>query len=58
MSNKTMVEMYYTNKFGNQEKVVVYDITYDTADGFPKFLIYLDGQWIRKSAKYFKPIGE
>lgn len=50
-----MIEMYYTNKFGNQEKIIVYDITYDTADGFPKFLIYLDGQWIRKSAKYFKP---
>jgi hypothetical protein len=48
--------MYYINKFGSLEKVVVYDITYDTKDGFPQFLTYIDGQWIRKSAKHFRPI--
>lgn len=33
----------------------VFDITYDNV-GYPRFLIYKDGQWIRRSAKYFKPI--
>lgn len=32
----------------------VFDITYDTA-GYPNFLIYKDGQWIRISAKHFEP---
>lgn len=36
-------------------KVKIYDISYDK-DGFPLFLIYFNEQWIRKSAKYFKPI--
>jgi hypothetical protein len=35
----------------------VYDITYDKA-GYPHFLIYKDNQWVRMSAKHFKPIGE
>lgn len=48
--------MIYTYK--NESRIVkVYDITYDSK-GFPLFLIYLDGQWIRKSAKYFIPKGE
>lgn len=51
-----MFELYYANKFGGMERVVVYDITYGSEDGYPLFLVYLDGQWIRKSAKYFKPI--
>ena len=32
----------------------IYDITYDK-NGYPQFLIFKDGQWIRRSAKYFKP---
>ena len=32
----------------------VFDITYDS-DGYPLFLIYKDGQWIRMSAKHFTP---
>lgn len=32
----------------------VYDITYNKA-GYPQFLIYKDGQWLRVSAKYFIP---
>lgn len=36
------------------ESYTVYDITYDKA-GYPHFLIYKDGQWLRMSAKYFRP---
>lgn len=35
----------------------VYDIAYDRA-GYPHFLIYKDGQWLRLSAKYFRPLEE
>ena len=35
----------------------VYDISYDKA-GYPRFLIYKDGQWTRMSAKHFKPIDD
>ena len=38
----------------NGKDYKVYDITYDKA-GFPHFLIYKDGQWLRMSAKYFRP---
>ena len=34
---------------------VIYDVSYNKS-GYPMFLIYKDGQWIRKSAKYFSPI--
>lgn len=33
----------------------VYDITYDNT-GYPYFLIYEDRQWIRMSAKHFRPL--
>lgn len=33
----------------------VYDITYDAITGYPQFLIYKDGQWLRVSAKHFEP---
>lgn len=33
----------------------VYDVTYNNA-GYPHFLTYKDGQWLRLSAKYFRPI--
>ena len=33
----------------------VYDITYDNC-GYPRFLLYKDGQWIRQSAKYYVPL--
>lgn len=32
----------------------VYDITYNKA-GYPHFLVYKDGQWVRMSAKHFEP---
>ncbi len=38
----------------NNKMYQVYDITYDKA-GYPHFLIYKDGEWIRMSAKHFKP---
>lgn len=41
----------------NNEHCVVYDITYDKA-GYPRFLIYKNGQWIRMSAKHFRPYNE
>ena len=34
--------------------VSVYDVTYDS-DGYPQFLVYKNGQWIRHSAKNYKP---
>ena len=33
----------------------VFDVTYDDA-GYPRFLIYRDNQWIRMSAKHFRPL--
>lgn len=45
--------MIVVNKNSN-EKYTVYNITYDNA-GYPHFLIYKDGQWIRMSAKHFRP---
>lgn len=33
----------------------VFDVTYDDA-GYPRFLIYRDNQWIRISAKHFRPL--
>lgn len=41
------------NKNSN-EKYDVYDVTYDKK-GYPHFLIYKDEQWIRLSAKNFRP---
>lgn len=39
----------------NGKDYKVYDIAYDKA-GYPHFLIYKDGQWLRMSAKYFRPL--
>lgn len=38
----------------NGKKYEVFNVTYDNA-GYPHFLIYKDGQWIRMSAKHFRP---
>lgn len=48
-----MVNLNVINK-DNGKDYKVYDITYDKA-GYPHFLIYKDGQWLRMSAKYFRP---
>lgn len=34
--------------------VDVYDIVYDKT-GYPQFLIYENNQWVRVSAKHYKP---
>ena len=47
------MNMTVVNK-NNNEHYKVYDITYDR-NGYPHFLIYKDGQWVRLSAKHFKP---
>ena len=41
----------------NGKNYTVYDITYDKA-GYPHFLVYKDGQWLRMSAKHFRPYSE
>ena len=33
----------------------VFDVAYDNV-GYPHFLVYKDGQWIRMSAKHFRPL--
>ncbi len=40
----------------NNERYDIYDITYDKA-GYPHFLIYKDGEWVRMSAKHFRPMN-
>lgn len=35
----------------------VYDITYDKT-GYPHFLIYKNREWVRMSAKHFRPYNE
>lgn len=37
--------------------VTVYHVSYDS-NGYPLFLVWHDGQWIRKSAKHFEPPKE
>ena len=32
----------------------IYDIVYDKT-GYPHFLIYKDSEWVRMSAKHFRP---
>lgn len=50
------INMNLINK-NNDKSYTVYDITYDKA-GYPHFLVYKDGQWIRMSAKHFRPYNE
>lgn len=38
----------------NGKDYTVYDISYDNT-GYPHFLVYENGQWIRMSAKHFRP---
>ena len=34
----------------------VYDVSYDKK-GYPHFLVFKDGQWLRLSAKHFCPVS-
>lgn len=49
------MKMTVFNKETN-EKFEVFDITYNKS-GYPTFLIYKNGQWVRMSAKHFRPFG-
>jgi hypothetical protein len=49
------MNMIVVNK-NNDKQYTVYDITYDKS-GYPHFLLYKDGQWVRMSAKYFRPFS-
>ncbi len=48
--------VYYKDDLALDKKIryKVYDIIYDKS-GYPHFLIYKDGQWLRESAKKFIP---
>jgi hypothetical protein len=35
-----------------EEYLQIYDVSYDKC-GYPLFLVYLNGAWVRKSAKNF-----
>lgn len=41
----------------NNKIYEVFQITYNK-NGYPHFLIYKDGEWLRMSAKHFKPIDD
>lgn len=50
--------MVVVNKNSDNKKTYqVYDITYDK-NGYPHFLIYKNGQWLRLSAKHFRPLED
>ena len=51
-----MDNLFVENK-RNNKVYKVYDITYNKA-GYPHFLIYKDGEWLRLSAKNFRPVEE
>lgn len=47
------MNFFVTNK-NNGDMYEVYDVVYNKA-GYPHFLIYKDGEWVRLSAKNFMP---
>ena len=49
-----MIKMKVRDKNSRCNVYEVFDIAYDNA-GYPHFLIYKDGQWLRVSAKHFEP---
>lgn len=54
-----MFEVYNVNDTHRPEatKIQVYDIRCDK-NGYPQFLIYRNGQWVYRSAKYFVPANQ
>lgn len=51
-----VMELYLRNI--NDNKIYkIYDVSYNSA-GYPHFLVFQKNQWIRMSAKYFRPIEE
>lgn len=49
-----MNKLYLTEK-ETGDVYAIYDISYNK-NGYPHFLVYKDGQWMRMSAKHFKPV--
>ena len=49
--------MFVVEDKKTEKQYEVYDISYDKK-GYPHFLIYKEGQWMRLSAKHFKPIEQ
>lgn len=47
------MNFFVTNK-NNGDMYKVYDVVYNKA-GYPHFLIYRNGEWVRMSAKHFRP---
>ncbi|MEY8574184.1 hypothetical protein AALD01_07215 [Oscillospiraceae bacterium 21-37] len=45
---------YKENGKWTYKVVQVYDVSYDK-HGYPLFLIYFKGQWLRRSGKFFAP---
>lgn len=39
------------------DEVLIFDIRNDS-NGYPQFLIYINGEWKYRSAKYYIPIEE
>ena len=49
--------MFYVYEKGNlTDKKLVYDIQYKR--GYPFFILYENGQWIRRSAKHYIPVKD
>lgn len=44
--------VYKNTDLNGEFPIIVYDITYDQC-GYPLFLIREEGQWKRRSAKYY-----
>lgn len=38
-------------------RATVYDISYDKS-GYPLFLVYENGKWLRRSAKHYMPYSD
>ena len=52
-------DFFYTGLYDKEyrKKYKVYNVR-DDGNGYPQFLIFDDGQWKYKSAKYFIPVKE
>lgn len=64
VESKTETESYYEysengsrNMMQRPKRYTVHNVR-DDGNGYPMFLIYKNGQWLYKSAKYFRPVGE
>lgn len=51
------IDGYFGNTREYRKKYKVFNVR-DDGNGYPQFLIFDDGQWKYKSAKYFIPVKE